>query len=99
MLAHDFIEKYEKLHLEKPGSIWPAMQAYDAGNITLGILAKINEENPEKLDDWLRQKLHRVNYYQGVCGNISIGPDGASKGIYFSIYRYADKGVPQKIKR
>jgi len=99
VLAHEFIEKYEKLHLEKPGSIWPAMQAYDAGNITIGILATINEENPEKFDDWLRQKLHRVNYYQGVCGNISIGPDGASKGIYFSIYRYADKGVPQKIKR
>lgn len=97
-LANTFLSDYTNLHGKSPNSVWPAMQAYDAGNIVLNILSKVNSDiEEEQFVDWLRAKLHRVTHYKGVCGNISIGPDGASKGIYFSIYKYADKMVPQKI--
>lgn len=100
VLAHQFIEDYKNLHQENPISIWPAMQAYDASNIVLQILKEVNNEEIENdFSDWLRKKLHRINYYQGICGNISIGPDGASKGIYFSNYQYGNQGKPVKTKR
>ena len=97
-LGKAFIERYEKLHLNKPNSVWPAMQAYDAGNIVLNAIENINAEvKGETFEEWLRSKLHRVTFHEGVCGNLSIGPDGSSKGIYFSMYKYLDKNKAEKI--
>ena len=100
-LANKFLKLYEKKYGETPFSIWPPMQAYDAVNLAINELRNINIDKPnnETFADWLRSRLYQVNYYQGICGNIAIGPDRASKGIYFSLYEYVSKGKIRKIKR
>lgn len=102
ILANEFLTDYENKFTERPSSIWPPMQAYDAMNLVLSQVRTVNEskEKHESFDDWLKTALHRVNYYQGVCGNIAIKENGASKGIYFSIYNYKSQENPfVKIKR
>lgn len=100
VLASKFVADYKKVFNSEPPSIWPAMQAYDAANIFLHLIKNVNNEGSDKdFTNWLRAKLYRVDYYQGVCGNISMGPDGASKGIYFTNYIYGENQKPVKVKR
>lgn len=101
VLANEFLVAYTEMFGEEPSSIWPPMQAYDAMNLTLNELRQLNSRKQRKLPfcDWMRGRLHKVQYYQGVCGNISIGEDGASRGIYFSLYEYVSKGTLEKVKR
>ncbi|MBJ7881827.1 ABC transporter substrate-binding protein [Gelidibacter salicanalis] len=101
-LAEEFLTKYEKRFDHSPSSVWPPMQAYDAMNLILSKVKAINNSKDKHtdFDDWLREALLEVNYYQGVCGNIAISRSGASKGIYFSLYKYGSKENPiEKIKR
>lgn len=92
-LANEFLKAYENKFGETPSLIWPAMQAYDAMNLVLSQLRTINKTKKKELffDDWLREALYKVDYYQGVCGNIAITESGSSKGIYFSLYNYKSK--------
>ncbi len=101
VLAYEFLEAFKNKHGEMPFSVWPAMQAYDAINLVLNEAKKINDESPEdgSFGDWLRKDLHRVRYFQGVCGNLAITEDGSSRGIYFSLYKYKEKGVVTKVRR
>lgn len=95
ILAQNFLNNYEKKYNSKPFSIWPPMQAYDAANILFQQLKSFNQTYHKKensFDDWLRNKLLNVRFYEGVCGNISINPNGSSSGIYFSLYKYTTKG-------
>jgi branched-chain amino acid transport system substrate-binding protein len=99
VLAQDFLNAYHLKYNEKPFSIWPPMQAYDAGNLVFTQLKKYNStDTTEEFDDWLRNKLLNVRYYEGVCGNISINPNGSSSGIYFSLFEYNSKGNYFNIK-
>lgn len=78
------------------------MQAYDATNLVLSRVRTINQSKDvdSSFDDWLRESLLKVNYYQGICGNIAIKKEGGSKGIYFSLYKYDSKENPiVKVKR
>ncbi|MBQ0767828.1 MAG: ABC transporter substrate-binding protein, partial [Bizionia sp.] len=102
ILASEFLLNYDKKFGKHPDSMWPPMQAYDAMNLVLSQLRTINKNNDRSIpfDEWLRNALHRVNYYQGVCGNIAIKENGASKGIYFALYNYESKENPiVKVKR
>ena len=101
VLANEFLDKYESTYGEKPFSVWPPLQAYDAMNVVLNELRTINSTNKkdQAFDDWLRQRLFNVKFFQGTCGNISINKDGSSKGIYFSLYRYEAEGKLLKVKR
>lgn len=99
-LAKEFLNRYERRFGGQPESIWPPMQAYDAMNMLLQKLSLVNEQKLDHgLHHWLRNQLHEIRYYQGVCGNLSITPDGSSRGIYFSMYQYDTKGMVNKIKR
>lgn len=101
-LANEFLTAYENKFGERPSSVWPPMQAYDAMNLVLSQAKRVNKskKKEESFDDWLRTALFSVNYHQGVCGNIAIRKNGASKGIYFSLYKYESKENPiVKIKR
>ncbi|MDQ8204529.1 ABC transporter substrate-binding protein [Pelagicoccus sp. SDUM812003] len=100
VLARNFLERYERAYGHEPFSVWPAMQAYDAMNIALGIL-KNASQRPEKTEfsRWLRNELHKVRFYQGVCGNLAILDDGTSRGIYFSLYEVRGHGKVDKVKR
>lgn len=100
-LAKEFLMNYESHFKNKPVSIWPPMQAYDAMNIVLNQMLDLNstKKNNQHLSDWLRIQLHKIRFFQGVCGNLSITPDGSSRGIYFSLYQYSSKGEVVKIKR
>ncbi len=100
-LAKEFLENYERNYNEQPESIWPPMQAYDAMNIVLQQLRDVNSSRNKQqhLTDWLKLRLHQVRFHQGVCGNLSITSDGSSRGIYFTMYEYVEKGNAQKIKR
>ncbi|WKD85318.1 Leu/Ile/Val-binding protein [Polaribacter huanghezhanensis] len=98
--AQDFLNNYQSKFKEKPFSVWPPMQAYDAANILLSVLKNYNITNTKNndFDSWLRKKLLNVHYFEGVCGNISIKSNGASSGIYFSLYEYKSKGKFTNIK-
>lgn len=101
VLANEFLESFKNKYDAPPKSVWTAMQAYDAMNILLSGIKTVNVKKMEDeyMDAYLRKSLHGVTYHQGVCGNLSIGPDGASKGIYFSVYQYAANGKAIKIRR
>lgn len=101
ILGNEFLKAYRNRFGEKPFSIWPPMQAYDAINLVINEVKIINEDKKpeEALGDWLRNRLFNIRYYQGVCGNISITEDGSSRGIYFSLYKVEPNGELQKIKR
>lgn len=99
-LAKDFLSKFVKEYNRKPGSIWPAMQAYDASEIVISIARDMNDDKKvENLEQHFKQKLMELEFYQGVCGNISMDEHGATKGIYFSLYRYTSKNKLTKVKR
>ncbi|WP_418603229.1 ABC transporter substrate-binding protein [Hwangdonia sp.] len=102
ILANEFLTAFKNKFGKNPTSIWPPMQAYDAMNLVLTQLRNINKdkEKDQLFDDWLRTSLYRVHYFQGICGNIAITNEGASKGIYFSLYKYESKENPTvKVKR
>ncbi len=100
ILATEFLDSFKNKYGHPPVSVWPAMQAYDAMNMVLEeIKMKDIKYNSEPFDDWLRKRLLNISYYQGICGNISISEDGASKGIYFSLYQYASEGKLLKVRR
>ncbi|WP_341226986.1 ABC transporter substrate-binding protein [uncultured Arcticibacterium sp.] len=101
VLAHQFMKDFEAKYDKEPFSVWPPMQAYDAMNLVLNEIKKVNTENDNKelFVDWLRRRLYGVRYYQGICGNLSITEDGSSRGIYFSLYRMKEKGRLLKVKR
>lgn len=101
VLATEFLNDFKIRFGEEPFSIWPPMQAFDAMNIITNELKMVNEDKKksETLEDWLRNRLFQVRYYQGVCGNISITEDGSSRGIYFSLYKVEQEGELLKIKR
>ncbi|TVZ28451.1 ABC-type branched-subunit amino acid transport system substrate-binding protein [Gillisia sp. Hel_I_86] len=101
ILANEFLKNYKNKFGEEPFSIWAPMQAYDAMNIVINEVKTINDDKieNESLEDWLRNRLFKVRYYQGVCGNISITEDGSSRGIYFSLYKVESDGKLKKIKR
>lgn len=101
VLANEFLDLYKTTYGESPFSVWPPLQAYDAMNLVLSELKTINTTNTKGqiFDEWLRQRLFNVKFFQGTCGNISINKDGSSKGIYFSLYKYEEKGKLLKVKR
>ncbi|MRH99681.1 ABC transporter substrate-binding protein [Kriegella sp. EG-1] len=101
VLANKFIEQYENMFNEKPTSVWPAMQAYDAMNLVLNQIQDLKDIKNTSLTftDWLRDKMKKVRYYQGVCGNLLISENGSSKGIYFSLYQYESKGNLVQVRR
>lgn len=101
VLANKFLEDYKGIFGEYPSSVWPPMQAYDAMNLVIEQVRTIDESKETKIafDDWLRSRLKSVRYFQGICGNISISENGASKGIYFSLYEYQSEGKLVKVKR
>lgn len=101
ILAQEFLDDYKIKFGSQPFSVWPPMQAYDAMNLLLNELKTLNssKEKNEFFDDWLRKRLLKVRYHQGICGNLSITEDGSSKGIYFSLYRYESKGKLSKVRR
>ncbi|WP_170146719.1 ABC transporter substrate-binding protein [Maribacter vaceletii] len=101
VLANEFLDTYKLTYGEKPFSVWPPLQAYDAMNLVLNEVKTINDtkNSDQYFDEWLRQRLNNVKFFQGTCGNISIGKNGASKGIYFSLYNYESKGSLIKVKR
>ena len=100
VLAQEFLKNYHLRYKKQPTSIWPAMQAYDASEILIKFISNVNNIKKDiTLTDYLRNQFYALNFYQGVCGNISIGKDLASKGIYFSLYTIEDKNKLRKLKR
>lgn len=99
-LANEFISNYYQEYNRKPISIWPALQAWDASEIILSFIKTANnKENLTDLTTYLQHSFADLDFYQGVCGNISMDQNGAAKGIYFSLYQYSDKNTLSKVKR
>ena len=100
ILATDFFDKYIEKFGEKPGAEWPALQARDASKLVIDIIKEVNTNKPAEIhiSDWLRSELLNTTYYKGACGNLSIGEDGASRGVYFSLYKYVSEMKVEKIK-
>ena len=100
VLAEQFLQAYRKKYGANPFAIWPPMQAYDAMNLVLGYVgASAARSDDESLEDYLRKAMLSTTFYQGICGNVAILPDGSSRGIYFSLYSMTGKGMMEKVKR
>ena len=101
VLAAQFLDDYENKFGATPFSVWPPMQAYDAMSLVLSQIEDLDRQmmEGESFSKWLREKLLSTRYYPGICGNLSIREDGASRGIYFSLYRIESKGGIEKVIR
>ena len=90
--ADEFMNAYRAEYKRKPALEWTAMQAYDAMNILIKAIQSVvnNQENkiPSNFTEKLREELLTVSNSEGVSGNITILPSGASRGIYFSLYEW-----------
>lgn len=99
-LGKEFMSQYYAAYNTQPISIWPALQAWDASNIVLSFIKKVNEEKKiTNLTSYIKTSFSELEFYQGVCGNISMDENGAAKGIYFSLYKYAEPNKLSKVKR
>lgn len=99
-LANEFIDDYKIRYNESPPAIWPTLQACDASRIVIDAVREVNKSKPENIafDNWLRDELFNTTYFEGVCGNLSIGKDGAARGIYFSLYKCVGRMEIEKIE-
>ena len=79
ILANQFLKEFENQFNNKPFSVRPAMQAYDAMGLILNEISTVNikEIKKEQFGDWLRTSLYQVKFYKGICGNIAIKKDGS----------------------
>ncbi|SFT36701.1 ABC-type branched-chain amino acid transport system, substrate-binding protein [Lishizhenia tianjinensis] len=99
-LAKEFISQFYKEYNRKPLSTWPALQAWDASEIILSFIRGVNQsEDFTDLTTYIQNSFEDLEFYQGVCGNISIDENGAAKGIYFSLYEYSGKNSLSKVRR
>ena len=98
-LANTFFENYKNQFSKEPNSDWPPMQAYDAMNIVIEILRKVNESNVKKRDfsEWFKSELSAVNNYYGVCGILNMENNNSISGINFTMYELVKKGKIQRV--
>lgn len=98
VLADEFLNKYVEHYNKKPILEWTAMQGYDAANILINAIKNASHQEGNFTDN-LRAALLHTNNFEGVTGNISISPSGASRGIYPSLYIMKEgKPVPTSDK-
>lgn len=100
ILGDEFVDEYKLRYGEGPSAVWPTLQACDASRMVIEILRNVNSKKPQEVDieQWLKDELYKLTYFEGVCGNISMGTDGASRGIYFSLYTYDSEMKVEKLK-
>jgi branched-chain amino acid transport system substrate-binding protein len=85
IFLHAFQQKYGQL----PTIEWNALQSYDAMNILLLAIqqASLDKNTWETYFNSVKNNLFSISNYKGVSGDISIQLNGASRGIYFKLYR------------
>lgn len=88
-LANKFLNNFENKYGKKPAAEWTAMQAYDSINIVTNALRKSVRRSGNFVDN-LRGQILDTKGFLGVSGTIDIGPDGASSGIFWSMYTLKD---------
>lgn len=90
----EFMNKYFKMFHKKPLLEWTAMQGYDAATILLSAIKAASLQKGDFIDN-LRTELLSTSNFEGVSGNITILPSGASRGIYPRLYIFQNgKIVP-----
>lgn len=98
VLADEFIDSYVQKYGNKPSAVWPALQSCDAGKMLINIVRNVNKSQPDDFPEYLKKELYNTTYFEGVCGNLSIGKDGASRGVYFTLYEYVSEMKVEKIE-
>lgn len=87
-----FLARYQAKYKELPAAEWTAMQAYDSTRIVIDAIGKARGEQGQFVDN-IRKHMLATNLFTGVSGNISIEPDGTSRGIYWSLYTFTEGKV------
>lgn len=90
--ADAFIRLYQKRYAAVPVHTWTAMQAYDAAQIVISQLPTA-VSGPDGLTANLRTGLLRLTGFPGISGDISIQPDGTSRGILWHLYQYSSSQI------
>lgn len=90
----EFLNNYFKAFHMKPALEWTAMQGYDAATILFSAIRTAGSQEGNFIDN-LRKQLLETSNFEGISGNISILPSGASRGIYPRLYILEDgKALP-----
>ena len=87
--AEVFLSRYQQKHRAPPAVPWTALQAYDAARIIIAAAAKAARQKGDFTHN-LRRNMLRTDDFEGVTGDLSIRPDGTSRGIYPSLYTLAN---------
>lgn len=87
--AREFLKNFKLKFHKEPLLAWTAMQGYDAATILFSAIRAAAAKKTNFADN-LRNELLSVTNFDGVSGNISILPNGASRGIYPSLYIFQD---------
>lgn len=82
--ATEYLARFAARFRTAPKQPWVAFQAYDATRIAL--LAKDRVRGASASAAAFRLELMNVREFRGTSGEITMKPDGSSRGIYPSLY-------------
>ena len=86
--AKEFLAEFKKQYSHRVSSIY-ALLAGDAFKVIALAIERTNSTAPEKIADYLHDKLEN---YQGLTGVISFDQKGDREGVVFVNYRLNDRG-------
>jgi len=95
--ATEFMQAYLNSYGVLPLVTWTADQAYDAATLLFKAIQQVSHKKGDFTDN-LRNELLGTTNFEGVSGNITILPTGASRGIYFSLYKLKDGKITPVVK-
>lgn len=85
-LVESFLDQYKKTYQADIIQPWTVLQAHDAAGILINAVKKAANQNISMSS--LRQQLLQTQNFSGLSGVISIGENGASHGIVWSMYDF-----------
>ncbi|MBW2202529.1 MAG: ABC transporter substrate-binding protein [Deltaproteobacteria bacterium] len=83
--AELFLKRFQQKYHKSPAVSWTALQAFDATRIIIAAVVKASGQKGAFVDN-IRRNMLGTDDFEGVSGDLSIRPDGTSRGIYPSLY-------------
>ena len=94
-IARSMLGRFQEKYGVAPILSWLAFQAYDSTNIVIDAAKKARSQEGTFAEN-LRRNVLATRDFHGTAGDISMKPDGTSRGIYASLYTVAGGQVVRK---